>query len=241
MAHAADPLGGAVGGVPWRGGGAVAQTTGRVFFTLDSTDYSCSASTVGGSNPDVVVTAAHCVTDGTGGWAVNWTFVPGYENGQEPYGSFPAKSFFVSSQWTDGTNKDNDVAFVDVGEATVGGVTRSVGDVVGSQPISFKGRTPTAAVFGYPAVAPYTGDELDYCAGPVSADPYGGADAGVACGMTEGDSGGPWLSSFDPGTGTGVITGVTSFKYTGQDSTLYSTSLGQLAQSLYNRAEAGRP
>ena len=51
----------------WAGGGAVARTTGRVFFTLDGTDYSCSGSTVDSANADVVMTAAHCVSDGDGG------------------------------------------------------------------------------------------------------------------------------------------------------------------------------
>jgi hypothetical protein len=39
---------------PWPGGGAVARTTGKVFFTLDGTDYVCSGSTVASANSDVV-------------------------------------------------------------------------------------------------------------------------------------------------------------------------------------------
>jgi V8-like Glu-specific endopeptidase len=223
----------------WDGGGLVARTTGRVFFTLDGVDYACSASTVGGTNPNVVVTAAHCVSDGTGGWAVNWTFVPGFAGGTEPYGRFTARTYFVSGRWANGADEDDDIAFVDMRQAKVGGVSRSVGDVVGAQPIAFGYRGGSAAVFGYPAAPPFNGTQLDYCQGPVAKDPYGAPDTGLRCTMTEGDSGGPWLSGFDPRTGIGVITGVTSFKYAGHNRTLYSANLGSVAQALYNRAEKG--
>ena len=56
--------------------------------------------------------------------------------------------------------------------------------------------------------------------------------------MTEGGSGGPWLSDFDPRTGLGVITGVTTFRYSGQDRILYSADLGPVAQALYKRASS---
>ena len=72
-------------GLPWAGGGAVARTTGRVFFTLNNVQYSCSGSAVASKNQDVVMTAAHCVSDGAGHWATHWTFVPGYTDGHEPY------------------------------------------------------------------------------------------------------------------------------------------------------------
>jgi V8-like Glu-specific endopeptidase len=227
-----------VRGAAWDGGGAVARTTGRAFFTLDGTDYACSGSVVGGLATDIVVTAAHCVSDGAGGWAQNWTFIPGYQGGAEPYGSYPAQMFYVSGQWANGANQDDDVAFVVVGQAKVNGGQRDIETEVGGQPIVFGYRDSTATVFGYPAVAPYTGGQLDYCAGPATPDPLGGSDVGIGCDMTEGDSGGPWLSDFDPQTGVGIITGVTSFKYSGNASELYSATLGQVAQALYTRAEA---
>jgi hypothetical protein len=55
--------------------------------------------------------------------------------------------------------------------------------------------------------------------------------------MTEGDSGGPWLSGFDRASGRGFITGVTSFKYAGASKVLYSANLGRVAQALYASAE----
>ena len=72
------------------------RTTGKVFFTMDAQDYVCSAAVVASPAADVVITAAHCVKNGTGSWAVNWTFVPGFTRGSRPYGSWTAHHFFVA-------------------------------------------------------------------------------------------------------------------------------------------------
>jgi V8-like Glu-specific endopeptidase len=208
-----------------------------VFFTLDSIEYACSAVVVGGVRADVVMTAAHCVSDGSGGWAQNWTFIPGYASGRTPYGRYVAKTFYVSGRWADGSDEADDVAFVIVRPAPGTPASAAVADVTGSEPIVFGYRSPQASVFGYPAEAPFTGAKLDYCSGRVVPDPYGAADAGVRCAMTEGDSGGPWLSDFDAATGTGFVTGVTSFKYAGATRVVYSADLGTVAQNLYTRAE----
>lgn len=228
-----------VPGAAWTGGGLVARTTGRVFFTLSGVDYSCSGSTVGGVSPSVVMTAAHCVSSGAGAWASDWRFIPGYANGRAPYGVYAASAFYVAKAWASGADEDDDVAFVVTRPVSSSSSfsSRAVGTAVGEQPVSFGQRGGEESVFGYPAVRPYNGSRLDYCAGQVVPDPYGGADAGLGCAMTEGDSGGPWLSGFDPRTGTGVITGVTSFKYTGQSRILYSADLGPVAQALYSHAE----
>jgi V8-like Glu-specific endopeptidase len=220
----------------WADGGLVSHATGRVFFTLDGVEYACSAAVVDGVRADVVMTAAHCVSDGSGGWAQNWTFIPGYSSGRAPYGRYVAKTFYVSGRWADGADENDDVAFVIVRPAP-GSPAKDVADVAGSEPIVFGYRSPETTVFGYPAETPYNGARLDYCSGRLLADPYGAADTGVRCSMTEGDSGGPWLSDFDPATGTGFITGVTSFKYAGAQRVVYSANLGTVAQTLYTRAE----
>jgi hypothetical protein len=256
----ADPW---VAGARWTEGGAVTRTTGRVFFTLDGTDYSCSGSTVDSANADVVITAAHCVSDGQGKWASHWIFVPGYDDGHEPYGAYPARAFFAASGWQHGADENDDVAFVAVGPASGGSGSGGTGfggtgfggagsggmgfdrkqarlhvvDVVGGQQIQFGSRAATEMLFGYPSVGQYHGRYLDYCDGALSRDPYGSPDAGIECTMTEGASGGPWFSGFDPLTGLGTITGVTTFRYSGSGVTLYSVDLGTVARTLYDQAK----
>jgi V8-like Glu-specific endopeptidase len=208
----------------WAGGGPVAQNTGKVFFTLDGSDYVCSAAALTGG---VVVTAAHCVTDGYGTWATNWTFVPGYADGNEPYGSFTAQKFFVSPKWNAGMNEADDVAFT-----RVTGLSHGL-------PVSFGQRPSSVYVFGYPTESPYDGSSIEYCSGPVSPDPSGtSGDEGVRCAMTAGDSGGPWLAGFDPVTGTGTVMGVNAFKYSNNDTILYGALFGSVARSLYDQARA---
>lgn len=229
----------------WSSGGAVARTTGKVFFTLGKADYVCSGSTVASSAQDVVTTAAHCVKNGTGAWAANWTFVPGYTDGNAPYGTYSARTFYVASQWSTQEDNDDDVAFVTVNPATVHGAQVQVVSEVGGQGISFGSQPAQEVTFGYPAEPPYRGGSLYYCSGPLRADPYHETDDhGMGCVLTAGSSGGPWLASFDPVTGTGTITAVSSFKYSNNNQLLYGAPLGTTAQSLYQAAEtaqAGQP
>src|SRR5688572_2053545 len=56
-----------VTGATWTGGGDVAKSTGKVFFTLRGVDYVCSGSAVRSGHQDLVLSAGHCVHDGNGG------------------------------------------------------------------------------------------------------------------------------------------------------------------------------
>jgi len=61
----------------------------------------------------------------------------------------------------------------------------------------------------------------------------------LRCGLNAGSSGGPWLSGFDPATGTGTITSISSFKYETDAATLYGPRLGPVAKALFDRAQHG--
>ncbi|MFI9596265.1 trypsin-like serine peptidase [Nonomuraea sp. NPDC052265] len=223
-------------GSRWSTGGAVTRTTGRVFLTLAGADFVCSASTVTSASKDLVVTAGHCVKDGAGEWAGNWTFVPGYgTGGEQPYGQYAARRMFVSAPWSRSADDNHDVGMVAL--ATSGG--RHVADVVGTQDIAFNARRGGQTYgFGYPADPPYDGDQLVYCAGRLRDDPYKQTrDQGLGCAMTAGSSGGPWMSGFDPMTGRGTITSLSSFKYSDDQHTMYGPYFGQAAKALYATAE----
>ena len=222
----------------WPGGGAVAGATGKVYFTMDGQDYVCSGAVVASANADVVITAGHCVKNGRGSWAVNWTFVPGFTQGSRPYGSWTARHFFAASQWTRAANDNYDVAFVTLNPQYSAGHATHIGQVADALPIAFSQRTAEEFAFGYPAEPPYSGGGLYYCSGRVTADAFHASpDSGLRCVMTAGSSGGPWLSGFDPVTGAGTITSVSSFKYSTDRSTLYGPPLGAAAQALYEDAQ----
>jgi hypothetical protein len=61
----------------------------------------------------------------------------------------------------------------------------------------------------------------------------------MACGMTAGDSGGPWLAGFRPRSGAGTVIAVSTYKLSADPRLLYGTVLGPVARALYLRATAG--
>lgn len=222
-------------GAPWTSHGAVRATTGKVFFTIGGADYVCSAGTVSSNNHDLVVTAGHCARDASGTWARNWIYVPGYEQGRRPYGAFTARHMFVPGPWSAHADQNYDVALVALSPSA----GRHVADVVGAQGIAFdQPRGSLVYGFGYPAGGRYDGERLTYCSGRTHPDSHKiTKDEGLRCDMTEGSSGGPWLTRFDAGTGTGVVTSVSSFKYADDPATMYGPYFGTAVHRMYDRAE----
>ncbi|HWG02134.1 MAG TPA: trypsin-like peptidase domain-containing protein [Trebonia sp.] len=234
-------------GLRWAHGGAVQRTLGKVFFTLNGMNYVCSGAAIKSPRAEMVLTAAHCANDGDGHWAANWTFVPGYAGGGEPYGSYTARRFYVPARWsgaTDGSaqSEEYDVAFVTVNPAALSGTPTGAraDQLTGGQAVAF-GSAPAggfpAYVFGYPSEPPYSGQYANYCAGQALPASPGGT-AQLHCGMTAGDSGGPWFADFNPRTGTGTIVAVTTYKFSDDSSVLYGTELGAGARALYDEASA---
>ncbi|WP_106586264.1 trypsin-like serine peptidase [Murinocardiopsis flavida] len=220
-------------GERWTAGGKITKTTGRVYLTMDGGDFTCSASVVHADNKDTLVTAGHCLKDGKGAWAKNWTFIPGYSAGKEPLGRYVARELLVAPQWSHQADDSYDFGMAVLN--TSGG--KHVADRTGSQPISF-GTAPQSVryAFGYPTSGGFDGRHLHYCSGQTRPDQRDTKSSGMACRMTEGSSGGPWLSNFDTATGKGTITSVVSFKYANDESTQYGPHLGAEAKKLYDDA-----
>ena len=71
------------------------KTNGKVLFTdqTNGLDYMCSGSSLNSGSKRLVITAGHCVHGGqTGTWHANWVFIPDYQSGSRPYGTFQAYS-----------------------------------------------------------------------------------------------------------------------------------------------------
>ncbi|MGI5468406.1 trypsin-like serine peptidase [Streptomyces sp. CA-132043] len=220
-------------GAPWTGGGQVVKTTGRVFFTYQGRQASCSGDAVTSQNGSTVLTAGHCVKL-DGAWHTNWVFVPGYKDGAAPYGKWAATKTLSTPQWT----ASEDINY-DVGAAVVAPLSgKRLTDTVGGQGVSFNsGYNQKMYAFGYPAADPYDGSKLIYCSGNTTKDPLFSNDHALPCNMTGGSSGGPWFRTFDETTGTGLQASVNSFGYTFLPNTMFGPYFGDDAKKLYDQAQ----
>lgn len=220
-------------GKPGGGGGGgsakavqVAETPkfGKVFFTMGGGNYVCSGTATGSSNGDVVTTAGHCVNEGPGDYAKNFTFVPAYDNGDAPYGEWVARSLTTTNEWRTAGDFNHDVGFAVMAE--LGG--KSLTDVTGSYPIAFNLDYNLAfEAYGYPAAKPYDGQDLWKCSGTAGVDTRGTTDHRLPCSMTGGSSGGGWITS-------GKLNSVNSFGYRGEKDVMYGPYFGNVEQSAYN-------
>jgi hypothetical protein len=216
------------------GGGTAVQETpqprfGKVFFTEGHTNYVCSGTATNSGNGDVVTTAGHCVNAGPGAYVTNFAFVPAYNNGAAPYGTWTAQTLLTTDAWKNSGDFDYDAGFAVMNENAAG---QSLTEVTGGgQPIAFKQPTGlTYKAYGYPAARPFDGQTLWSCSGTVVADTYGGStDQGLACNMTGGSSGGGWITG-------GNLNSVTSFGYTGVKNILWGPYFGSVIQATYNAA-----
>ncbi|CAL9539041.1 trypsin-like serine peptidase [Streptomyces sp. enrichment culture] len=221
-------------GGAWTGGGKVVATAGRVFFTYQGRTASCSGNAVTSANKSTVLTAGHCVKL-EGAWHTNWVFVPGYHDGQAPYGRWTATKTLSTPQWT----ASEDINY-DVGAAVVAPLDgHALTDVVGGQGLAFNtGYNLPMYAFGFPAASPYNGEKFIYCSGNTSRDFLLSNDHGMTCNMTGGSSGGPWFTRFDEATGTGLQSSVNSFKYNFLPNRMYGPYFGADAQNLYQAAQS---
>ncbi|MPZ81163.1 MAG: peptidase [Actinophytocola sp.] len=221
------------GGGEWTGGGAVESTAGRVFFTYGGRQASCSGNAVTSGNKSVVMTAGHCVKL-DGAWHTDWVFVPAYDNGNAPFGTWSARATMATPQWV----ASEDINY-DVGAAVVSPLNgQSLTDVVGGQGIAFnQERGQDMYAFGWPAADPYDGTAMIYCSG-TTFDAFISDGIGMTCDMTGGASGGPWFLSFDEGTGAGIQNSVNSYKINLISIWMFGPYFGSDAQGVYNTAQA---
>jgi hypothetical protein len=177
------------------------SVNGRIFIRRGDLAGYCSGTAINSPTRQLVLTAGHCVNSGReGGKASVWSdylqFVPAYNGGVAPFGSFVARRDSVRAprQWTKQGNPDFDMgAFltlpnsegVDVADAVGGGAT-IVTDLT---------RHQTFQTFGYPGEtkymqrcsSPYIGDDL-------LSNPFPGPPTlGIRCHWAPGASGGGWL------------------------------------------------
>jgi hypothetical protein len=114
------------------------SAAGKLFFTDPKTNqnFVCSASVL---RPRIVVTAGHCVTKPSTNAAnryffTNFLFVPAFNNGAAPFGSWTSRQQWVLNAWHNSSGSvpnPGDVAFLIMNDRVVAGQTRKIGEVTG--------------------------------------------------------------------------------------------------------------
>ena len=211
---------------------------GRLFGTDSIGDFACSATVVPSDGKNLLWTAGHCVFE-DGEWATSFLFVPGYKNGAKPRGEWVGTYWAAPPEWTQSHDLTYDFAAILM---KPNGAGQQIEDAVGAEGIAFNGsRNQTYLAYGYPAKPTsshpdYNGEHLFTCSSQnVGADPYGNRDnpnIGIDCDMTEGSSGGGWI------TGGNQLSSVTSYTNSLFPSVLFGPYLGAEAKSLYDSANS---
>jgi V8-like Glu-specific endopeptidase len=191
--------------------------------------YTCSGTAINTPSKSMVLTAGHCVIlEGIG--ASRISFVPAYDHGVRPFGTFNATAVYVMPQWRHGENPDFDVAALKVEPNHLGDLT----DVVGARGFSSsRSRSADFQIYGYPAAA-LKGEEMRSCrAHGLGSDPLtftfiGPPTIPGACDMAAGSSGGGWLVEDD------YVDGVTSYGYANRPDLLYSPYFGPAIGAFLN-------
>jgi V8-like Glu-specific endopeptidase len=198
------------------------RTNGRIFgFDPTEGPYSCSGTALNTPSGSIVLTAGHCVIE-NGVVGRHLTFVPAYDHGSRPFGTFDAIVSYVTPQWRTDENPDFDVAALRVAPNRLGKLT----DVVGGRGyVVGRTRLGDFQIFGYPAAA-LQGQELRSChAHGLGSDTLTFAFVGPptvpsVCDMAGGSSGGAWI------VGGAYVDGVTSYGYPAHPNRLYSPYFG---------------
>lgn len=173
---------------------------GRLFVVQDGEEGFCSATAIDSPSRSLVLTAGHCVNTGPqegrpSRWSTHLEFVPGYNGGAAPYGTFaltgPPRALRA---WTAGGNPDFDLgAFLVAPNAEGVPLAEAVGG--GAAIVTDLGRKQRFETFGYPGTSERMRTCVSGSAGedPATATLPGPATVGVHCYWPPGSSGGAWL------------------------------------------------
>lgn len=206
---------------------------GRLFFSFDGHDYTCSGTATQSANHDVVTTAAHCLSMSKGTWVTNVSFSPGYEDGISPYGSWTAETLVIATGWFTDQTSDLDAGFVVLDESATTGT--SLTDAVGDYPITFSAERQRSwgleyRMYGYPTVAPYDGRSLWSCHSKITNIIVVPDLQGLDCDLGPGSSGGPWIAE-------GSIRSVTSFATPDVPGVTWGAYFGAEVEAVYDEAQ----
>jgi V8-like Glu-specific endopeptidase len=206
-------------------------STGRLLGRIPGVGgFGCSGTVVSSPSRSLVLTAAHCLFSASR-FADTLIFIPGFRNGQEPYGRWSTERITIPGGYpvTSDPRLDYGTALISPrGDLTIE-------DAVGGRKIRYKTKKrQTYRALGYPANKG-DGKRLWSCRSKAQTElRFGKNDSpvGIGCNMTFGASGGPWIGN------SGDVVSVTSVLVEGYKDYIFGPRLGSDAHRLVD--EAGR-
>jgi V8-like Glu-specific endopeptidase len=218
-------------GTAFRGNAAV----GALFTTTGGRlgRHFCTASVVDSPTGNILVTAAHCMTSYVDASNAHLAFVPGFDNGAEPYGAWTVNRIFVNRAWATSADPDDDVAFLTVHP---NGRDAEIQTVTGGERLGIS--EPAAGVV---RVTGYldSGNQPIACQNRVTL--FSPSQLQFDCGdYSGGTSGSPFLTNVNPATGDGLVIGVIGGYQQGGNSpdVSYTAVFGKNVLALYETAVA---
>lgn len=198
--------------------------------------YSCSATVIDSNSGDLLLTAGHCLRDPLGPWARRLSFIPAYDRGARPYGTWSAKSARVTREWAIRGSSGFDFGVVELRPRA--GDRISIEEAVGGRALALEQPVqPSYVAVGYPFNRGGAETMWSCSSSYVGDDPRparrGRPPIGIACDMTEGSSGGAWYD------GAGALVSVSSFYYAQQPGVLYGPQFGRKTGRLVAKADRG--
>ncbi|WP_419898218.1 trypsin-like serine peptidase [Roseomonas sp. USHLN139] len=229
------------------------RAVGKLFFqNAQGQDFVCTAAVIA---PRLILTAGHCVHQGSGGeggYFRHIQFVPAYHEGNAPFQRWSATWVATTKSWmTGGGGVPNraDLAIIELEERHFGTAMRTVGSVTGILGHRTNALSRNQAkIIGYPVgfdngQIMHQVDSGSHRDGGLSSWLYGSD-------MTGGSSGGPWIENFGVraiGQTGGLeanpnrIVGVTSYGFVSNQPLVQGSSvLGQEFLDLLSLACARR-
>jgi len=199
---------------------------GKLLFQTSRGQSSCTAVAIGNN---AVLTAGHCIHDGTGSYYRNVVFVPQYYQGNGPSGRWSAAQMWTTNEWARGGGR----AFArDVGVIKVtpnGG--RSLEATVGkTTPVYVRGVGMATICIGYPGNIGGAREMIHSRANQENGDNFSPPTKRISSTMTFGASGGPWFVN-----GGSNTNGVNSYIRQGSPY-LYAPQMDSLIETLVRNA-----
>jgi hypothetical protein len=211
---------------------------GRLYVRQDGAEGFCSATAIDSPSRTLVLTAGHCVNSGPrdgrpGTWSTYIEFVPGFNLGVAPYGTFVlAGKPRALREWTAEGNPDYDLgAFLTEPNAEGTALADAVGG--GATIVTDQSRHQRFETFGYPGGT----EQMRTCASgfagedAIMASLPGPTTISLRCTWSQGASGGGWL--IDSGT---EIDGITTYVRAGEKRSFgpyfSATTVGRLVAGL---------